>query len=262
MNDNSFLRFGAVQSNHIMNVSENLNRAKQIVNDISDKCDVIVFPELYSTGYFMNEQYLNSNAETIDGHFISEIKKNAKINDVFIFMPFLERKKDILYNSVAIISNNGEVIGVKRKSINWKPENGIINEGVLNENLEVYQINDFKIGVLICYEASFPENARELALKKCDAILIPSFWSDSALNHWVIQLCARALDNNVYVLGVNGLLDNSSCGNTMGILPDGNIDVSLEKNEGILYFNINSEKLHEIQRKIPYFTDYLEYFES
>jgi len=202
MNENSFLRIGAVQSNHIMNVSENLNRAKQIINDISDKCDVIVFPELYSTGYYMNEQYLNNSAENVDDHFISEIKIIAKLNDVFIFMPFLERKKDRIYNSVAIISNKGKVLGVKRKSINWKPENGIINEGVLNENLEIYEINDFKIGVLICYEASFPENARALALKNCDIIVIPSFWSDSALNHWIIQLCARALDNNVYVLGV------------------------------------------------------------
>jgi len=245
-----------------MNVQDNLIKAKKIIEEHANSSDLIVFPELYSVGYYMDKKYLNETAEPINGNFIEKIKLLALKNGVFIAMPFLEKCKGTLYNSVAIINKSGKVIGVKRKAINWKTELGYISEGELSKELEIYEIDGLKLGVLICYEASLPETSRILAEKGCDFIIVPSFWSNDALSHWDIQLRARAVDNNIYIIGVNGLLESRSCGKTIIISPNGDIIDALEKEEGVLKGLIEKEEVIKIRNKTHYFDDYNNYFKK
>ncbi|MTI67408.1 MAG: carbon-nitrogen hydrolase family protein [Firmicutes bacterium] len=256
------LKVVAIQSEYYKNITKNLNRAIRLIDKYGETSDLITFPELFSTGYFMDKNYLDNNSVSVDGKFINTIKEQARKKSVYVVLPFLERYKECIYNSVVIINRQGHIKGIKRKAINWKAELGLISEAKLESNLDVYNIDGFNIGILICYEASFPETSRVMANKDCDAIIIPAFWNRKALSHWEIQLRARALDNNIYVIGVNGLLENRSCGHTMIVSPNGDIIKSLRKDEGVLSGCLDKAYLIKVRENIPYFTDYLTYLKK
>lgn len=258
----NILNIVAIQNNYNKNISSNINTASMLIGKYGKEVDVILFPELFSTGYFMDKEYLEKNAVSKEGDFLKIIRNCAFEHNVNIVMPFLERDGEKIYNSVAIINRMGLLEGIKRKAINWKSELGYILEADIKDNLEVYDVDGFKIGVLICYEASFPELARVLANKGCEAILVPAYWNRNALHHWDVQLRARALDNNVYVIGVNGLIEDRSCGHTMMVAPDGIIVNSLGFEEGILLTKLDRNHFKEMRKKVPYFTDYEDYIKK
>ncbi len=253
-------KIAGVQCTSFKDKEKNLQKSITIIKDCGQKkVDLIVFPELYSSGYHMGQDYLLCNAESMNGNFINSIKKCAKENHVAVLMPFLEKRENNIYNSVAVVDNEGSLKGIKRKAINWKTELNFIVEANLEENLDVFEVNGVKIGILICYEASFPELSRILADKCAELIIVTAFWGKWALNHWETQLKARALDNNLFLLGVNGLQNRKTCGNTMVISPKGDIINKLNLEEGVLIQEINMDDIYSIRQKIPYYQDYQKY---
>lgn len=253
------LNVGGVQCPSLKDKEKNLKYALRKIEENRNKADLLVFPELYSTGYYMEKDYLRNNAESISGNFIESIRNCAKDNNMSILMPFLEKFQNKLFNSVAIIDNKGNLKGIKRKSINWKTELGFIEEGNLSRNFQIFEVDGLKLGVLICYEASFPELSRVLAKKGAELIVVTAFWGKWALNHWEIQLKARALDNNIFLLGVNGLQEDKTCGNSMLISPNGDIKKRLDFKEGVLIDQINIKDVYLTRREIPYYYDYEKY---
>ena len=113
-----------------------------------------------------------------------------------------------------------------------------------------------RLGLLICYDIEFPEPARALALKDAQIILVPSVWSLPALNRWQIQLPARALDNTVFVAGINNV-GEGACGHSKVVQPDGAVlaEASEEKEE-ILFCDVDFGKIEEVRSRIPYLKKY------
>ncbi|KDR95756.1 Carbon-nitrogen hydrolase [Peptoclostridium litorale DSM 5388] len=253
------IRVAGIQCHSLTDRDLNASQARMYISNNAKNSDLIVFPELYSSGYIMEEDYLAKAAEPVQGEFIQQIRECAKENDTAVIMPFLEWDMGQLYNSVAVIDSSGDIVGIKRKSINWKSELGFIQEAPVLDNFEVYEVGGFKIGLLLCYEASFPELSRALANKGADIIVVMAFWGEWALTHWQTQLSARAIDNNVYVVGVNGLMDDITCGNSMIISPNGNVmDVAL-KVAGTVNATLCKKELEAARKTVPYYSDYMEY---
>ena len=115
-------------------------------------------------------------------------------------VPFAERANHRLYIAAAVIEQNGALIGVYRKYFLWGREKHIFTPG--EREYPVFQTSVGKLGVLICYDAEFPEPSRLISLQQADLIVVPAVWSVQAERRWDIQLPARALDNTVFVMGV------------------------------------------------------------
>lgn len=136
----------------------------------------------------------------------------------------------------------------------WGDEKEAFRPG--EKEYTVYVTSVGRVGVLICYDAEFPEPARILALKNAEIIAVPSVWSTKAERRWDIQLPARALDNQVYVLGVNASGKNL-CGKSKLISPFGKITGEAPRSEEhILYGKINKEEIKQAREEIPYLKDY------
>lgn len=109
---------------------------------------------------------------------------------------------------------------------------------------------------MICYDIEFPEPARILALKGAELIFVPSVWSFQAEKRWDIQLPARALDNTVFIFGVN-TYGNNACGKSKLIDPNGSILLEAPKDsEKILYQDIDFEQILKTRKKIPYLSEF------
>lgn len=213
-----------------------------------------VLPELWSTGYHLGPQEFQKMAEICRGETVSLFQRIAAERKMVMVVPFAEKEGEKIYNSAAVIDSSGELIGLYRKSFLWGREKRIFTPGP--KSYPVFNTSLGKIGVLICYDAEFPEPARLLALRGADIIVVPSVWSEEAESRWDIQLPARALDNTVFVLGAN-TTGEGSCGKSKLVAPDGRVLVEAPGDEeAALLGEVDLSLIPCTREKIPYWADY------
>ncbi|MCE7794815.1 nitrilase [Salipaludibacillus sp. CUR1] len=246
--------------------SENYSKAVKLVQEAASQgADIICLPELWLSGYHFNREDIRLLADTAESRMISSFQRLAQEIKTVLIVPFLEISNtpagygSNYFISSAIIDNDGKLLGIYRKSLLWGQEEKTFTPG--EKSYPVFKTAAGTVGVLICYDIEFPEPARELALKGADIIFAPSVWSLEAENRWDIQLPCRALDNTVYIFGVNAA-GNGACGKSKLVSPEGTVmsEASADK-EKIIYGEITRETLKHARTKIPYLKDYSNAFQ-
>lgn len=176
---------------------ENVER---VINSLRGaKADLLVLPELFSTGYlFLNEEELRRSAETIsDGPTVSNFLELAKKQNTNLVFGIAERADDKLFNSSVLVTARGECF-VYRKLHLFDREKRLFSPG--DKELEVFDIGEAKIGMMICFDWIFPEVARSLALKGADIICHPS---NLILPHCQDAMVTRCLENRIFAITSN-----------------------------------------------------------
>jgi predicted amidohydrolase len=249
-------KVAAVQMNPISGeVEANIQRATRMAEQAAQAgANLIVLPELWVTGYHLQKAEFERLAESPSGRTVSIFQELAQKWKTVLIVPFAEKEADCLYISAAIIEQSGELVATYRKSFVWGKEKKSFSPG--NRYYNVIETSLGKIGVLICYDIEFPEPARLLALQGADLIVVPSVWSFGAETRWDIQLPARALDNTVYILGVN-TVGEGSCGKSKLVAPDGKVLCEAPRaEEHVLIHDVNPAVISQIRSFIPYLADY------
>lgn len=162
--------------------------------------DVIVFPELATSGYFfLSTEEAAPFALTADSPEIAGLIRIAAQHHRIIVCGFAERDGSTLYNS-AVIGGHGISTSVYRKTHLFYREVDVFAPG--NTGFFVIDIPqlDCRLGTMICYDWRFPESARTLALKGADLIVCPS---NLVTNVWRMAMPVRALENKVYLAVAN-----------------------------------------------------------
>lgn len=164
--------------------------------------DIIVFPELCTTGYFFQSQEeAIAAAEPFFGETITALQQKATNRNQIYVIGFAELGDDgNAYNSAALIMPDPNRTAIYRKTHLFYKESNCFSAGntgfFVVEDVE----RDIKIGVMICYDWRFPEAARALALAGADLIVCPS---NLVTDVWHIAMPARALENKVYLAVAN-----------------------------------------------------------
>lgn len=234
----------------------NLDKATQLIEEASKmKVDIVCLPELFYSGYHLTKEEFLSVAEKQDGKMFQELSKVAKDKDVYIIGSYPEKIDipGVIYNSSLMIDNEGKLVGNMRKVYLWGEERLKFREG---RKFPVFDTPFGKIGMLICYDAEFPEPPRIMALKGAEIIFVPSVWSKVARHRWDIDLSASALYNGLFTVGVN-TIDDGACGSSKIVSPRGDIIIqgTVEKEETI-YADVNLDQIIKTRAKIPYMQDF------
>lgn len=248
-----------IQMTPVMNnIDANIKRGIKFIDQAAkEEADLIVLPEMWTTGYHLSKEAFLELGETREGKTVTTIRKQAKAVNSAIVCPFIEKTpEDKLYISVALIDCEGGLHGIVRKSILWGREQNIFTPGKIE--YPVFDIKVGKVGILICYEMEFPEPSRLLALKGAEIIVCPSIWSLAASRRWDIQLASRALDNTVFVLGIN-TVGNNSCGKSKLTSPLGDIlHEASDSREEVFVHIVDKEVLEWAREEVPYLEDFKE----
>lgn len=165
------------------------------------EADLVVLPELCSTGYFFHDtEQLRSVAEDRGGRTIQFLRDAAADRGMTIVAGFAERDGDALYNSAATVFPDGRV-EVYRKVHLFAEEKLHFTPGDLG--FPVFQWGDrLRLGVMICYDWRFPEAARTLALRGAQVIAHPSNLV-AAPRLWKPVMRARSFENKVFTVTAN-----------------------------------------------------------
>lgn len=219
----------------------NLHRAVKTITASSQKgANYILFPELYISGYFLNEEKVCTLSEPMDGPTIQTLKKAANEHNINVIIGFPEKKGSSIYNSAAFINNEGNLLGVYRKVHLYDHEQRIFTPG---NSCPVFDLPEGRIGIMITYDMEFPETARILALKGCQALLILAANMVPYQAYQSAYIQTRAMENQVFVAATNmvGLeFDVIFFGESEVVHPTGKI----------LYKSCNDEDLAIVELKL------------
>lgn len=189
---------GYVQTDPIFGEKE--QNFLQIENLLKDKkADLIVLPELFATGYtFLSKEEAVNLAEGLDGITANFLKKIAKITNAVIVGGFVEKgNNNKIYNSAMLVSKT-DLIGVYRKIHLYYKEKLWFSPG--DKQIKVYEINNFKVGMMICFDWIFPEIARTLALLGADIV---AHSANLVLPYCQKAMITRCLENRVFAVTSN-----------------------------------------------------------
>lgn len=229
--------------------AENREKAESMIREAAKNgAELICLPELFSTGYNLNiiGEKLSTMVEPLNGPTVTKMQKLAKELGVFIVAPLgLQLKKDEQpFNSAVFIGDEGEIIGVYSKCHLFETERVYFQPG---QEFPVYDTKLGKIGIMICFDAGFPEAARALALQGAEVILCPSAWRIQDTRMWELNMPQRSLENSCYVGAVNRFGHEDSLymgGFSMVCGPEGDILAKIEEEtEDILYCTLDGARL-------------------
>lgn len=242
-------------------VKHNVNKAVKYIKEAAEKgANIVCLPELFTTGYnleILKDRIVELGLEYYD-FIMEELSKAAKENKVYVIGGFGEKRdlEGILYNSAVLFDDNGEVVGSFAKSHLWALERFYFREG--NE-YPVFETKYGKIGIMICYDAGFPESCRSLCLNGAEIVFIPSAWRIQDEDMWDLNNSQRALENILFTVGVNrvGMEENLHLfGKSKICNPRGTIIAELPKDkESIVVKSIDLEDIDKFRNTITYLKD-------
>ncbi len=196
-------------------VSLNIKKADKMVRKAAMQgAQIILLSELFERQYFCQERrydYYDFATTTETNPAVLHFRKVCKELKVVIPISFYEREGNVLYNSVAMIDADGEILGVYRKTHipddHYYQEKFYFTPGDLGFN--VFETAYGRVGIGICWDQWFPETARCLALQGADIILYPTaIGSEPILNvdssgHWQRTMQGHSAANIIPVVAAN-----------------------------------------------------------
>lgn len=175
----------------------NLAQYEQYIAGIQEKKEVVVLPEMFSTGFTMNTQALG---ETMDGPTVQWMKDMAAKYRCILTGSLIIQEGEHYYNRLLWVQPDG-VVGHydKRHLFAYGDEHNHFTAG--GKRL-ITSVKGFRICPLVCYDLRFPVWARNLG-DVYDVLLYVANWPDKRSLAWKTLLQARAIENQCYVVGVN-----------------------------------------------------------
>lgn len=241
----------------------NLQKAEKWIEKAArNGAGLIVLPEMFNCPY--DNKYFPAYAEREGDTSWREMSRMARENKIFLVggsIPEIDEKNRI-YNTSYVFNPLGEQIGKHRKlhlfDIDIKggqyfKESDTLTPG---NQVTVFDTPYGRFGLIICYDIRFPELSRLLVQKGAKFIVAPgAFNMTTGPAHWELLFRARALDNQVYALGVAPARDVSagyvSYGNSLIVDPWGRIVGKLGEEENMLLGELSLEKVEKVREELP-----------
>ena len=265
------------QMNVMDDKEKNIEKAILMIRQSKKQgADLAVLPEMFNCPY-ENEKFIEYAEELEESVTLKEIAKVAKEENIHVLagsIPELElneknngdkdniNEKQSIYNTSVFFDNHGKILGKHRKmhlfDIDVKGKIYFKESDTLSAGNEftVIKTDLAKIGIGICYDIRFVELSRIMALEGAEILIFPgAFNLTTGPAHWQMLFKSRALDNQVYAIGVAPALDKdanyNSYGHSIAVNPWGEVIEELSFDEELKIVEIDLDEIVRIREEIP-----------
>jgi omega-amidase len=174
----------------------NRNHFEEKINCIAENIDLIILPEMFTTGFTMKPEIV---AETMQGETVLWLQSLAKAKNSAITGSLVIKENDNFYNRLLFVFPTGEIqFYNKRHLFTLAGEEKVYTAGA--EKL-IIEYKGWRICPLICYDLRFPVFARNV--EEYDLLIYVANWPETRIQAWNALLKARAIENMSYTVGVN-----------------------------------------------------------
>ena len=229
------------------NPQENRQNLEKLILKMIGKSDLIILPETFTAGFSMRVEELS---EPMDGPTIRWMLNQSRKTGIAICGSLLVKDNELNYNRFIFITPDGQLSFYnKRHLFSIGGESETINPG--SERVIVNYLG-WRIALYVCYDLRFPVWSRNLG--DTDMMIFTANWPDSRSEVWNVLLKARALENQVFVAGVNrigkdgnGISYNgeSLMINAKGVILDCSDQLALPT------YSISMQELNDFRNKFP-----------
>jgi len=236
------------------NIPANLLKTEQQLKDLHGKTDLVVLPEMFTTGFCTNRMDL---AETMQGETVRHLKRWAIDYNLAIVSSIIIEENGKLYNRGFFVHPDGKIeTADKRHLFRMGGENKLFSTG---DKRLIVNYKGFNIFVLVCYDLRFPVWARNVN-QEYDLVIYTASWPVSRIYVWNTLLKARAIENQAFVVGVNriGVCEENHIynGSSQLINARGEEVFMAPLNEtSIETIEISLEELNKFREKFPVWKD-------
>ena len=234
------------------NPTENRSHLAQKITGFMEDVDLIVLPEMFSSGFTMNPKAV---AETMQGETVSWLQHLAKAKNCAITGSLVIEENGNYYNRLVFVFPTGAIQTYdKRHLFSLAGEDKWYTAG--KEKL-IIEYKGYKFCPLVCYDLRFPVFSRNI--EAFDVLLYVANWPKVRTNAWDILLKARAVENMCYTIGVNRIgTDNNHheyVGHSQVVDYLGNYVLEHQEADAVFIVELNKANLLETRSKLAFLDD-------
>lgn len=227
----------------------NLEQAKVYMEEAkAEEAEIVFFPEMSFTGFSMNVDLIKEEY----GETLKEVREMAAESQIAIGMGWVKAEemggRMEVKNIYTVIGSQGEILSnyVKIHPFRYAKEDQYFTSG---NRISLFEYRERVFSTFLCYDLRFPE-IFEIASRKAEIIVVSANWPQPRKEHWSTLLRARAIENQVYILGVNCIGEKAGLyysGDSCVIDPNGNVMGVLSDQDGLIVLDIpnNTEQIRE-----------------
>ena len=242
---------------HWEDAAANRKMFEEKINSITDKTEITIIPETFSTGFSMKPKEL---AETMDDETVKWMKRIAAGKKVILTGSVIIKENDNYFNRLIWMLPNGQMgIYDKRHLFGYAGED---NEFTPGTKRLIASVKGWKINLLVCYDLRFPVWARQQMQEdgpEYDLLIYVANWPERRNHAWKTLLQARAIENQCYVVGINRVGNDGNniyhSGDSMVVDPLGEILYHKKDEEDIFTLALDKKHLETIRTKLPFLKD-------
>lgn len=241
--------------------SRNLETARTALSRAqSDHADLVIFPETFMASVVnQSNSSLSAIAESLEGPFVEAMQELAKAVGTWAVFGILERPPEPdslerVYNTVVTVDGNGNIVNIYRKTHLYDAF-GMRESHIFLKGEELPQAIEAPFGrfaVEVCYELRFPEISRRVALEDIHLLVVPAAWyaGPSKAEHWELLLRARALENTIFVAGVNqdGM---AFAGESQVVDPLGVVVAKTSAQQQFISCELDVDFIRDVRKRLP-----------
>jgi predicted amidohydrolase len=237
-------------------VEANFERAAEWIAEAAGRgSDLVLLPELWASGYDL-ENWAKYASPLGAGSF-KQVADLARQHRIAVGCSLLEKKDDRAYNTFVLSGPDGETWGVYRKVHRFRllQEEKWLGAG---DQLVLAQTPWGQVGLSICYDLRFPELFRPYAIAGSYLALVVAEWPERRVAHWSKLLQARAIENQMFVVGVNkvGKSQGVKLGGRSAIVDPWGVPLAEgEDSEALITAEIDLREAEKARRHIPVMRD-------
>lgn len=242
--------------------AENLAGARRLVGQaVEAGAEIVILPEMFSCPYDQGE--FRRFADDPDGKAPNMLQSAAERNRCYLVGgSFPEKVGDRLYNACYIYGPDGRQLAAYRKlhlfdvdlsgGVRFQ-ESAVLTPGT---EMTLVRLGPVTAGIGICYDLRFPEYARLLALGGADLLIYPGAFNPvTGPAHWELLLRTRAVDNQVFTIGVSPApregMTYQAYGHSLAADPWGRVLGEAGTEEQVVLADLDLEELGRIRRELP-----------
>jgi predicted amidohydrolase len=257
----STLIFTTIQSSLVWeNKAANLTMFEEKISALEGPKGIVVLPEMFSTGFSMNPAKL---AESMNGETVDWMRRVASKNRIILTGSVIIEEEGLYYNRLIWMMPDGNCgYYDKRHLFGFAGEDKHYASG---QKRLICSVNGWRINLQICYDLRFPVWARQQSVHgeafspEFDVLVYVANWPERRSHAWKTLLCARAIENQCYVIGVNRVgMDGNEIyhsGDSMVIGPLGEVLYHMSNEEDANTIQLEKHALNEIRGKLPFLKD-------
>jgi omega-amidase len=235
------------------NIDKNLQNISLKLTDIREKTDLIILPEMFSTGFTMNAERL---AEEMGGKTMKWMQEKASKFNAVVTGSIIIKENNQFFNRLIWMLPDGTFQKYDKKHLfGMAKEDQVYTAG---QERPIFELKGWNILPSICYDLRFPVWLRNYK-EQYDLILNVANWPEKRAKHWQTLIPARAIENQAFIIALNRVGHDGNeiyyCGDSTCLDPNGRVVYYKRDEEDIYTFTINKDEVIKTREEMPFLKD-------